>query len=184
MSPIKSNVAIAAAVTSYARIHMIPFKIDPNTLYTDTDSIFTLKPIDPRLLGDGLGLMKDEMNGLVIKEALFLGPKQYGYRYLDKNGNIIEKSVFSGVARDSLTFEQLKSIHQGKTITQTIPNRFYKSFNTLNIDIKDTSITIKRNNNKLLVNNQYLPININMGFHSSFSKLFNYYKNLGPEGYT
>jgi hypothetical protein len=29
---VMSNVAIAAAVTSYARIHMIPFKIDPNTL--------------------------------------------------------------------------------------------------------------------------------------------------------
>jgi len=45
---IMSNVAIAAAVTSYARIHMIPFKINPNTLYTDTDSIFTIKPLDPR----------------------------------------------------------------------------------------------------------------------------------------
>ena len=177
-SPIKSNVAIAAAVTSYARIHMIPFKIDPNTLYTDTDSIFTLKPIDPRLLGDGLGLMKDEMNGLVIKEALFLGPKQYGYWYLDKEGNMIEKSVFSGVSRDSLTFGQLIQIHEGKTITKSIPNRFYKSFNTLNIDIKDTSITIKKNNHKVLINNHYLPININNGFQNPFNRLFNYYKNL------
>jgi hypothetical protein len=160
-SPIKSNVAIAAAVTAYVRIHMIPFKMDPNTLYTDTDSIFTLKPIDPRLLGNGLGLMKDEMNGLVIKEALFLGPKQYGYWYLDQEGNMIEKSVFSGVSRNSLTFGELIKIHEGKEITKLIPNRFYKSFNSLNIDIKDTSITIKKNNNKLLVNNQYLPININ-----------------------
>jgi|ERR1700733_695545 len=46
-SLIKSNVAIAAAVTSYSRIHMIPFKIDPNTIYTDTDSIFTSKPLNP-----------------------------------------------------------------------------------------------------------------------------------------
>ena len=38
---IMSNVALASAVTSYARIHMIPFKIDLDTLYTDTDSIFT-----------------------------------------------------------------------------------------------------------------------------------------------
>lgn len=41
---IMSNVAIATAVTAYARIAMIPFKIDPNTLYTDTDSAFTSKP--------------------------------------------------------------------------------------------------------------------------------------------
>jgi hypothetical protein len=48
-SLIKSNVAIAAAVTSYARVVMIPFKIDPNTLCTDTDSIFITKPIDSLL---------------------------------------------------------------------------------------------------------------------------------------
>lgn len=75
---VKSNVALAAAVTSYARIHMIPFKIDPNTLYTDTDSIFTTKPLDPTLLGIAmreLGQMKDELKGQVIEEAYFIGPK-------------------------------------------------------------------------------------------------------------
>ena len=34
---IKSNVAIASAVTSYARIHMIPFILHPGTVYTDKD---------------------------------------------------------------------------------------------------------------------------------------------------
>jgi len=107
-TPIKSNVAIAAAVTAYARIHMIPFKIDPNTLYTDTDSIFTTTPIDPSLLGDQLGQMKDEMNGVLIQEALFLGPKIYGYWYYDKDGNKVNISVFAGVPRNSLTFEEIK----------------------------------------------------------------------------
>ena len=82
---IMSNVAIASAVTSYARIHMIPFKVDPNTLYTDTDSIFTLTLLDPSLIGSELGLMKDEMNGIVIQEACFVGPKKYGYWYYDKD---------------------------------------------------------------------------------------------------
>jgi hypothetical protein len=75
-SLIKSNVAIASAVTAYARILMIPFKIGPNTFYTDTDSYFTSKPIDLSLLGDGLGQFKDELGGLLIKEAYFLGPKK------------------------------------------------------------------------------------------------------------
>jgi hypothetical protein len=44
---IMSNVALAAAVTAYARITMIPFKIDSNTLYTDTDSIFTTRALNP-----------------------------------------------------------------------------------------------------------------------------------------
>lgn len=78
-SLIKSNVALAAAVTSYARIEIIPFKIDPDTLYTDTDSAFTLKPIDPALIGLELVQMKDELKGQVIKEAYFLGPTKYCY---------------------------------------------------------------------------------------------------------
>jgi hypothetical protein len=45
MSPsyknVKTNVAIAAAVTAYGRIHMIPYKLLPGTIYTDTDSIIT-----------------------------------------------------------------------------------------------------------------------------------------------
>jgi hypothetical protein len=62
---IMSNVAIASAVTAYARMVMIPFKIDPNTLYTDTDSIFTLIPLDPKLIGDQLGQMKDVMKAII-----------------------------------------------------------------------------------------------------------------------
>jgi hypothetical protein len=67
---IVSNVAIAAAVTSYARITMIPFKINPHTLYTDTDSAYaygnTSEPIHPSLIGLELGQMKDELKGQVI----------------------------------------------------------------------------------------------------------------------
>lgn len=94
---IMSNVALAAAVTSYARIAMIPIKIDSNTLYTDTDSAFTTKPIDGNLLGPELGQYKDELKGLVINEAYFLGPKKYGYYIIDTDGNKKEYSVFSGL---------------------------------------------------------------------------------------
>ncbi len=38
---VKSNVAIAAAVTSYARIHIYKYKMLAGCHYTDTDSIFT-----------------------------------------------------------------------------------------------------------------------------------------------
>ena len=39
---VKSNVAISAAVTAYARIEMMKYKVDPSykIYYTDTDSIF------------------------------------------------------------------------------------------------------------------------------------------------
>jgi len=177
-SPIKSNVAIAAAVTAYARIHMIPFKIDPNTLYTDTDSIFTLSELDPELVGDELGKMKDELKGGVIKEALFLGPKKYGYYIFDKENVQHDFSVFSGVSRNSLTFEEVKNISNGKVITKNVSNRFFKSFNSLNIDIKDTLVSIKITNSKKLVGNNYIPITLHNGYHNVFKTLFNKYKNL------
>lgn len=147
---------------------MIPFKIDPNTLYTDTDSIFTTTTIDPTLLGDHLGQMKDEMKGILIQKGLFLGPKKYGYWYLDETGNKVEKSVFAGVPRDSLTFNEIKTISVGNVITKNISNRFFKDFSTLDIDIKNTFITIKNTSEKTLVNNEYLPLVINKYFSIFF----------------
>jgi hypothetical protein len=65
---VKSNVGIAAAVTAYARIEMIKYKIllnksGINLFYTDTDSIFIDKELPEYLIGNGLGLMKDELKG-------------------------------------------------------------------------------------------------------------------------
>lgn len=104
---VKANVAIASAVTSYARIHMIPFKINSTCIYSDTDSTFTTNELDDKFIGQGSGLMKDELNGLMIKEAYFLGVKKYGYQYIDKQGNLITKTVFAGIIRDSLTFYEI-----------------------------------------------------------------------------
>lgn len=61
--------------------------------------------MEDKFIGSELGLMKDELNGLTIKEAYFLGIKKYGYQYYYKNNQLIKKKyVFAGVKRDSLTF--------------------------------------------------------------------------------
>ena len=101
---VKSNVAIASAVTSYARVYMLKYKLSDSVYYTDTDSIFTSEKLDSSLIGPELGMVKDEitvndgsiplMNG-PIKEAYFLGIKQYGYWYLNSEGRRIEKSVWA-----------------------------------------------------------------------------------------
>ena len=44
---VKSNVAIASAITSYARIKMLPFKMNDKVIYTDTDSVITTEKLDP-----------------------------------------------------------------------------------------------------------------------------------------
>jgi len=105
---IKSNVGIAAAVTANARIIMHPYKLNAgdSLCYTDTDSIFTTKPLDNDLIGKELGLMKDELNGAVIDEAYFFGIKKYGYRIGDQ-----VTTVFAGIKRNSLTWGNILKIH-------------------------------------------------------------------------
>ena len=97
---IMSNVAIASAVTAYARIHMIQFKNNENCFYTDTDSIFTDKPLDIEFIGKDLGQMKDEMDGIVIDKGIFMGIKKYGYQYTSplENNKTIDKSIISPLA--------------------------------------------------------------------------------------
>ena len=92
-----------------------------------------------------------------------MGIKQYGYWYLNSKGERIVKTVFAGVTRDSLTFEQIVSMLNGAEITVQNKDRFFKSLNKLTIQIKSTQTIIKQNTNKKLVNNEYLPIHIYYG---------------------
>jgi hypothetical protein len=62
-NPVQTNGYIASAITSYARIHMMQFKTIPNNelLYTDTDSVFLTRPLDPQYIDATLlGLFKLE----------------------------------------------------------------------------------------------------------------------------
>jgi DNA polymerase type B, organellar and viral len=178
---VMSNVAIAAAVTAYARIHMIYYKLLPGTVYTDTDSIFTTDILPDNLIGTSLGQMKDELSGLFIKEGYFLGLKKYGYWYLDKEGNRLEASVFAGVQRNSLSFNEIIDLYKGSTIHKSIDSRFYKSFNSLNISIKSANISIHKSDRKELVDNLYLAPHIVNGklinLYNIAGSKFNYLKN-------
>lgn len=62
MQIVKSNVALASAITAYARIEMMKYKTIPGlkVLYTDTDSIFTNMELPSNMVGDDIGQMKDE----------------------------------------------------------------------------------------------------------------------------
>jgi len=64
----------------------------------------------------------------------------------------------------------------GNTLIKNIENRFYKSFNSLNIDIKDNKITIKNKPVKVLVDNIYLPPVINSGYNGLFNQFYNKFK--------
>jgi len=72
------NIAIASAVTAYARIHMSQFKnspLLPNLYYTDTDSAYFDGPL-PDYMKDPKRLGALKLEG-VYDKALFLAPKVY-----------------------------------------------------------------------------------------------------------
>lgn len=66
---VKNNVALASAITAYARIHMMPYKLDSSCVYSDTDSVFTKDSLNLIQEGKELGLFKDELEGINIKEG-------------------------------------------------------------------------------------------------------------------
>jgi hypothetical protein len=83
------SIAIAAAITAYARIHMSQFKNNPDfrLYYSDTDSAYFDKPLPDHLVDpNALGKMKLEN---ICKKAVFLSPKVY---YLETTkGEVIYK---------------------------------------------------------------------------------------------
>jgi hypothetical protein len=77
------SIAIAAAITAYARIHMSQFKNNPliNLYYSDTDSIYVDKPLPDHLIDSKvLGKLKLEH---ICKKAIFISPKVYYLETID-----------------------------------------------------------------------------------------------------
>ena len=75
--------------------------------------------------------------------------------------SVVSIPVFAGVPRNNLSFQEIIDIFNGKTIIKYISSRFYRSISNLSITIKDTKIAVSFKPNKILVNNNYIPININ-----------------------
>jgi hypothetical protein len=161
-----ANVAIAAAITAKAQMIMMDYKNNPDfdVYYTDTDSIFTDKPLPEHLIGNELGQMKNESMDKwgveTIDKACFVGIKKYGLSVTDFNGKTIESSVFAGVSRNSLSFDEVMRIQNGEIIERKIENRFEKSFDSLEIKSqKGFILHISNKRYKTLINNSYIPIN-------------------------
>jgi len=75
--------------------------------------------------------------------------KQYGYyyKYLDVVTESIKMkshSVFAGVPRDCLTFNEIIKIFNVETIIKQSPNRFFNFLKSLEITIKSIKIIIKK----------------------------------------
>lgn len=169
------NVALASAITAYARIYMQQFKTKewmPHIYYTDTDSIFIDKPIDPSMIGPELGLMKNEMEGISrallpgagyqgrIDRAYFLGLKQYAYQYTDLQGETMTKSTFAGVKKNSLNWNNIIDLSKGQEISYMKENIFSTNLNKLNVNVTNKmeyKLRVKLPEGKSLEGNNYMP---------------------------
>ena len=89
-APVTNCVHIAAFVTSQARLRLYQYmeEVDRDVrcklLYSDTDSIFYVRPIGANLEikeGEQLGEMKREYAGRRICELVCGGPKNYAFRH-------------------------------------------------------------------------------------------------------
>ena len=97
------------------------------------------------------------MDGGVINEAYFFGIKQYAFK--DNNDNV--KSVFSGISRNEVSWEDVLKLTKNEVIIKQVPDQFFKSLNKLEISIKSKNINISFDNDKQLIENDYQHININ-----------------------
>ena len=102
------NIAIASAVTAGGRMWMSLFKNNPNfnLYYSDTDSGIVDAPLPVDMVGGGLGQFKLEY---VIKRAVFLAPKVYGF-ITDEKDKIIKIKGVKTELIDNINIQDLESL--------------------------------------------------------------------------
>lgn len=132
----KSNIAMAAAITSKARIKLYEAFLEilnngGRLLYCDTDSIIAAfdekKQIENRNLGSHIFFDTNREN-TIIKDAVFINPKTYAL-LLENNKEIIK---IKGMQSNDISFLELKNIFYSSINTIELPTTF---FSKKNLDI-------------------------------------------------
>jgi hypothetical protein len=139
------NVAIAAAITAYARIHMSQFKnnLDFKLFYTDTDSIYINKPLHKSFISENvLGKMKLEY---ILKKVIFLSPKVYYLETID--GKIIYK--VKGLKHEvELTMNDFEQLLNKDLVLQKSQKKMRKHLEKGHIEILSQLYTLQVTDNK------------------------------------
>lgn len=172
-----TNVAIASAITGYARIHMSYFKNNPDFIlyYTDTDSAYVSKPLPKDLVNSKiLGKMKLEY---ILDKAIFLAPKMYYLQTVE--GKVIYK--VKGLKHQvELTLNNFQSLLFEKSILEKLQTKWIKNISKGQIEIRDDLYSLKVTNNKRkliydnnkLINTVPYIININKEILILFNNIY------------
>jgi len=122
----RTSVAIAAIIAAEARMYMTPYRMDPTTAYTDTDSIITNYKPDPAItyIGNSPGSKRITPDMIDPTEfgkfkyegevKNFAAARKKGYGY-ERNGVKIAK--VAGAPENTITHDQLQKILKGESIT-------------------------------------------------------------------
>ena len=134
------NVAVAAAITAYSRIHMSHFQNNNKIklFYSDTDSIYISGNLPENMVSKNeIGKMKLEKT---LKKVCFIAPKVYAL--LDIN-NIQTIKVKGLKKENTLSLLDLQSLLFTNNTLIFEQNRWFRYINLGNIKIKDIKYNLK-----------------------------------------
>ena len=149
------SIAIASAITSYARIHMTKFKNNPkiNLYYSDTDSVYTDSDLDESFISKTiLGKLKLEN---ICKKAVFLAPKVYCL--LTESDELIYK--VKGLKHEiELTMNDFESLLNKDVYLEKNQSKWFRNLSEGQINILEQIYTLKvtENKRKLIYKNSKL----------------------------
>jgi hypothetical protein len=148
---LKSSVAIAAAISAYARMEMAPLLLDEelNILYTDTDCVKSTQKITEldrykHLAHKGLGGLAYEYT---LTESIYLTPKVYGGIIKDSKKEFTKVKGF----KDTIEFNQLKDLLFNKEPLKLNQNKWLRDMMKSEIKIMKSPYSLNLNENKRII---------------------------------
>ena len=147
-----ANIAISATITSRARIRMVPYRMHPDAVMHDTDSIVLKegsKFIEEIEQGHYFGKKLGDLGlDAKIEEAYFLKPKVYGYIEQGTKEPIIKSA---GLPKGILKWEDLKFLVETKKEKE--PQEIIKEVTELEADIE--KLTVREVKREIRVTSEY-----------------------------
>jgi DNA polymerase elongation subunit (family B) len=143
------NIAIASAVTAYARIHMSQFKNNntlPRLFYTDTDSLYFEGSLpDSFISSTEIGKLK--LEGIYDK-AIFLAPKVYALKNSMEEIIKIKGLNEESILKNKIKLETLDKLLTEDSFEEIKQNKLFKNLDKGNINIIEQIYTLKATGNK------------------------------------
>lgn len=162
------NIAIAAAITAYARCEIDKYKrlSGLTCYYSDTDCVHLNGPLPKHMIGNELGMMKNELadNNYTIENDA---------KYFYKKGLFLRDKVYSIILQDGSERTKFSGLNR-KFIPKNCFNILYNTYVSGNT-IKMSTQMLRRNIDQLDVS----MINIEKIFSFSYDKRLRIYNSKG-----